>query len=138
MNAMGHDVPTMIGVNQSRVLDVIDKLVPDYMVMGEMGMADTGSMEMALPDNTLPMMTGQGPYGALEMGGIFTSVQVRRGLARNDFKDPGWFKQPANTMAHEWTGLAPVAASAPEAVNSMSKPTEPILNVIKGTNHRGH
>ena len=37
------------------------KLVPDYMVMGERGMADMGEMEMPLPDNTLPMMSGQGP-----------------------------------------------------------------------------
>ena len=71
------------------------KLVPDYMVMGERGMADMGEMEMALPDNTLPMMTGQGPYGPMEMGGMFTTVKVRRGLARNDYKDPGWYQQPA-------------------------------------------
>ena len=45
--------------------------------MGERGMADMGEMEMALPDNTLPMMTGQGPYGAMEMGGMFTMVKVR-------------------------------------------------------------
>jgi hypothetical protein len=25
-------------------------------------------MEMPLPDNTIPMMTGQGPYGSVEMG----------------------------------------------------------------------
>jgi hypothetical protein len=41
----------------------IMNLVPDYMVMGERGMADMGEMEMPLPDNTLPMMTGQGPFG---------------------------------------------------------------------------
>jgi hypothetical protein len=34
---------------------------PDYMVMGERGMADMGEMEMPLPDNTVPMMTGKGP-----------------------------------------------------------------------------
>ncbi len=138
MNAMGHEVPTMIGVDQSGVLEAINKLVPDYMVMGESGMADMGSMEMPLPDNTLPMMTGLGPYGPLEMGGMFTMVKVRRGLARNDYKDPGWFKQPASTTAYEWTGNAPVAASAPDAVNPMSKTTEPTLNVIKRTNHHGH
>ena len=42
------------------------RLVPDYMVMGERGMADMGAMEMPLPDNTLPMMTGTGPFGAME------------------------------------------------------------------------
>ncbi len=61
MNAMGHDVPTMIGVDHRGLAGKIVKLVPDYMVMGERGMADMGDMQMPLPDNTLPMMTGRGP-----------------------------------------------------------------------------
>ena len=104
MNAMGHAVPTMIGVDHRDVVRKIQRLLPDYMVMGERGMADMGEMEMPLPDNTLPMMTGQGPYGALEMGGMFTTVKVRRGLARDDYRDPGWFAQPPGTQAREWTG----------------------------------
>ncbi len=104
MNAMGHAVPTMIGVDHRDVVRKIQRLLPDYMVMGERGMADMGEMEMPLPDNTLPMMTGQGPYGALEMGGMFTTLKVRRGLARDDYRDPGWFAQPPGTQAREWTG----------------------------------
>ena len=104
MNAMGHDVPTMIGGDHRDVVRKIQRLLPDYMVMGERGMADMGEMEMPLPDNTLPMMTGQGPYGALEMGGMFTTLKVRRGLARDDYRDPGWFAQPPGTQAREWTG----------------------------------
>jgi FtsP/CotA-like multicopper oxidase with cupredoxin domain len=100
MNAMGHQVPTMIGVEQQDIIGKINKLVPDYMVMGNKGMADMGAMEMPLPDNTLPMMTGQGPFGALEMGGMFTVVKIREGLARNDYKDPGWYKHPAGTVAY--------------------------------------
>ena len=88
MNAMGHKVPTMIGVDHRGIAEKIIKLIPDYMVMGERGMADMGAMEMPLPENTLPMMTGQGPFGALEMGGMFSVVKVREGLARNDYKDP--------------------------------------------------
>jgi hypothetical protein len=53
MNAMGHNVPTMIGVEHRGVAERINKLVPDYMVMGEKGMSDMGEMEMPLPDNTL-------------------------------------------------------------------------------------
>ena len=78
MNAMGHDVPTMIGVDHRGVAKQITNLIPDYMVMGERGMADMAEMEMPLPDNTLPMMTGAGPYGSVEMGGMFTVVKVRR------------------------------------------------------------
>ncbi|MEO8752810.1 MAG: copper oxidase, partial [Casimicrobiaceae bacterium] len=104
MNAMGHDVPTMIGVDQRGIVGKINQLVPDYMVMGEQGMADMGSMEMPLPDNTLPMMTGAGPYGPLEMGGMFTTVKIRKDVARNDYRDPGPYRQPKGTAAYEWTG----------------------------------
>ncbi|MEG1328035.1 MAG: copper oxidase, partial [Janthinobacterium sp.] len=72
MNAMGHDVPTMIGVDHQGVAAKINQLVPGYMVMGERGMADMGEMQMPIPDNTLPMMAGDGPFGAIGMGGMFT------------------------------------------------------------------
>jgi FtsP/CotA-like multicopper oxidase with cupredoxin domain len=117
MNAMGHNVPTMIGVDHRNIAQKVIKLVPDYMVMGERGMADMGEMEMPLPDNTLPMMTGSGPFGPLEMGGMFTVVKVREGLARDDYKDPGWYKHPQGTVAYEWKGAPPETprvASAPD------------------------
>ena len=78
MNAMGHNVPTMIGVDHRGVAKQITKLIPDYMVMGERGMKDMTEMEMPLPDNTAAMMTGTGPYGAVGMGGMFSVVKVRR------------------------------------------------------------
>jgi manganese oxidase len=112
MNAMGHDVPTMIGVDHRGIARKVMNLVPDYMVMGERGMADMGEMEMPLPDNTLPMMTGTGPFGPIEMGGMFAVVKVREGLARNDYKDPGWYKHPPGTLAYEWTGEMPKLARA--------------------------
>ena len=84
-------------------------LVPDYMVMGERGMADMGEMEMPLPDNTLPMMTDAGPFGPIEMGGMFSVVKVREGLARNDYRDPGWYQHPPGTVSYPWTGEAPRA-----------------------------
>ena len=117
MNAMGHNVPTMIGVDHRGVAEKISNLVPDYMVMGERGMADMGEMEMPLPDNTLPMMTGQGPFGPVGMGGMFTVVKVRDDLAPGDYRDPGRYKHPAGTLAYEWTGAPqPVArAGAPGA-----------------------
>ena len=93
------------------VAEKINKLVPDYMVMGERG----GSMEheMPLPENTLPMMTGTGPFGPLEMGGMFTVVKVREGLARDDYRDPGWYKHPSGTVAYEWQGETPLAERKP-------------------------
>ncbi|MEN9543664.1 MAG: hypothetical protein RLZZ598_497, partial [Pseudomonadota bacterium] len=85
MNAMGHDVPTMIGVDHRGLARQITKLVPDYMVMGERGMADMAEMEMPLPDNTIPMMTGQGPFGGVEMGGMFSILKVRKNQKAGDY-----------------------------------------------------
>jgi hypothetical protein len=114
MNAMGHSVPTMIGVDQAGVADKIGKLIPDYMVMGDKGGA-MGDMEMPLPDNTLPMTAGRGPYGPIEMGGMFSVVKVRRNLARNDYRDPGWYKAPTGSVAWEWKGDAAESGKADAA-----------------------
>ncbi|MEO8847144.1 MAG: copper oxidase [Casimicrobiaceae bacterium] len=138
MNAMGHNVPTMIGVEQRDIARKIGNLVPDYMVMGDKGMADMGSMEMPLPDNTLPMMTGQGPFGSIEMGGMFTVVKVRDGLTRGDYNDPGWYRQPANTQAYEWTGT-PLAETQAPTIGLSSPDSHPtVLNVTKGSQHGSH
>jgi FtsP/CotA-like multicopper oxidase with cupredoxin domain len=133
MNAMGHDVPTMIGVDQRGITEKIGKLVPDYMEMGSKGMAEMGEMEMPLPDNTLPMMTGWGPFGPLEMGGMFTVVKVRDLVAPGDYRDPGWFKHPQGTVAWEWGGDAPNAErqSGPAA-------DEHTLKARKPTGHESH
>jgi FtsP/CotA-like multicopper oxidase with cupredoxin domain len=121
MNAMGHDVPTMIGVDHSGVAQKINNLVPGYMVMGDKGGAMDG-MQMPLPENTLPMMTGDGPFGSLDMGGMFTVLKVREGLARGDYKDPGWYRHPKGTVAREWSGETPAAPRAPGA--PPAKPSE--------------
>ncbi len=69
-----------------------------------------GEMQMPIPDQTLPMMTGTGPYGPVEMGGMFSMLKVRKDQKPGDYKDPGWFKQPAGTQAFEWTGAMPEPA----------------------------
>ncbi|MBI1203722.1 MAG: multicopper oxidase domain-containing protein [Rhodopseudomonas sp.] len=101
MNAMGHAVNNFIGVETRDLAKTIRKLTPDYMPMGSAGMAEMGAMEMPMPDNTLPMMTGFGQFGPIEMGGMFSVVKVREGLDRNDYKDPGWYRHPAGTVAYE-------------------------------------
>jgi manganese oxidase len=140
MNAMGHKVPNMIGVEQADLLGKIKKLVPEYMAMGKDGMAEMGSMEMPLPDNTLPMMTGTGPYGPLEMGGMFSVLKVRRGQKPGDYKDPGWYKQPPGTQAREWTGATPAPARAKTAPVSTpnTDASVPELRVRKPSGHEGH
>jgi hypothetical protein len=129
MNAMGHDVKTFIGVPQKDLTKSLRKLMPDYMPMGSSGMAEMGEMEMPMPDNTLPMMTGFGQYGPIEMGGMFSVVKVREGHARDDYKDPGPYKHPAGTIAHEVAGAAPDAPRREGATPSM--PIEIEVTVVK-------
>jgi hypothetical protein len=103
----------------------INKLVPDYMVMGERGMADMTEMNMPLPANTLPMMSGDGPFGSVEMGGMFSVFKVRKDQAPGDYKDPGWFQHPAGTVAQEWTGELPDIIQA--EVKAVETSTELII-----------
>ena len=105
MNAMGHNVPTMIGVDHRDIGKKINSLIPDYMVMGERGMADMSEMEMPIPDNTAPMMTGEGPFGSVEMGGMFSVLKVRKDQKPGDYKNPGWYKHPAGTVAQPYKGV---------------------------------
>jgi manganese oxidase len=134
MNAMGHAVPTMIGVDHSGLVQKLQKIVPDYMVMGERGMADMGEMQMPLPDNTLPMMGGRGPFGPAEMGGMFTLVKVRRDQQPGDYGDPGWFRHPQGTVAREWTGELPSPARQPAPAPAPRKQSVP-LDVRKPAGH---
>lgn len=98
MNAMAHDLPNMIGVNQKGLAASMRKFVPGYMPMGAQGMGEMADMQMPLPKNTLPMMTGDGQYGPIEMGGMFTILKVRDGIT--SYQDPGWYKHPPGTVAH--------------------------------------
>ncbi|MGH8134725.1 MAG: multicopper oxidase family protein [Steroidobacteraceae bacterium] len=104
MNAMGHDLPNPLGVKQSDLEAAVGRMLPGYMSMGEAGMAehqDHADMgHMRGPENTLQMMGGQGPFGNLEMGGMFTVVKVRDDLAPGDYRDPGWYSNPRGTLAH--------------------------------------
>ncbi len=103
MNAMGHDLPNNIGVDQSGIAEEMRAALPGYMPMGREGMAehqvhvDAGHMKG--PENTLPMMMGKGPFGNLEMGGMFTLIKVRDDIAPGDFRDPGWYRNPPGTVA---------------------------------------
>ncbi|MEO8876034.1 MAG: copper oxidase, partial [Polyangiaceae bacterium] len=75
----------------------IRSVLPGYMSMGENGMGNM--MMMGIPKNTLPMMTGKGPYGDIEMGGMFTILKVREGIT--SYEDPGWYKPPPGTVARK-------------------------------------
>ena len=101
MNPMGHDIPNTLGATQKGLEEKIRKLIPGYMAMGETGMAAHADHvdHMRGPKNTLPMMMGKGPFGNIEMGGMFTVVKIRDHLKSYD-KDPGWYKHPNGTVAY--------------------------------------
>ncbi|HEX7641170.1 MAG TPA: copper oxidase [Burkholderiaceae bacterium] len=129
MGPMGHQVPTMLGVDQRAAVEKINRLVPGYMSMGENGTDDMGAMHMGLPENTLPMMTGNGPFGPIGMGGMFTTLKVRAGLPAGDYRDPGGYRQPVGTSAHIWDGETPAIervsqseAADPKAALTVRKP----------------
>jgi hypothetical protein len=100
-NSMGHVLPNTLGVNQKGLEEKIREVIPGYMAMGAKGMAEMQSMSqhMSGPSNTLPMMMGKGPFGNIEMGGMFTVVKVRDHLTSYDI-DPGWYRHPAGSVAY--------------------------------------
>ncbi|MBI2923513.1 MAG: copper oxidase [Planctomycetes bacterium] len=99
MNAMGHGIPNLLGVDQAGLEERIREHLPGYMAMGQSGMGNMQEMEgMPGPENTIPMMTGKGPHGPIGMGGMFTLLKVRDGITSYD--DPGWYPQPPGTAAY--------------------------------------
>jgi FtsP/CotA-like multicopper oxidase with cupredoxin domain len=98
MNQMSHDLPNFTNVNQEGIEDKVRKLLPHYMAMGQNGMDEMTEMNMGGPKNTLPMMAGEGPFGPVGMGGMFTLIKVRAHL--KSYADPGWYQNPPGTVAH--------------------------------------
>ena len=133
MNAMGHGVPTMIGVDHR---DVAKKITEPHARLhgdGRQGHArhgrdgDAAARQHAADDDR------PGPFGPIGMGGMFSVVKVRDDVKRGDFKDPGPYKHPAGTLASEYTAEMPavVRAAGPTA-------DADTLQVRKPTGHEGH
>ncbi len=101
MNQMGHGLPNMIGVKTDGLDPKVRKLLPDYMTMGDTGMGEMGAMSMGAPKNSIPMVGGAGPFGYIDMGGMFTVFKVRRTIKSYD--DPGWYDHPKGTVAQSAT-----------------------------------
>ena len=96
MTQMGHGLPPMVGVNTRKLDHRMSRVMPEYMTMGTKGMGGMGEMEMKIPDNSLPMRGGPGPFSYIDMGGMFTVLKVR--------DDPAaapntWYRHPPGTVA---------------------------------------
>jgi manganese oxidase len=95
MNQMGHRMANLIGADVQGLDARVGRVVPGYMTMGQTGMGDMH--EMTLPDNSISMRGGKGPFGTIDMGGMFTILKVRDKLSGD--RDPGWYEHPPGTVA---------------------------------------
>jgi manganese oxidase len=98
MNQMGHGLPNMVGIDPKKLDKRVQKVLPNYMTMGQTGMGDMADMSgMPVPNNSVPMLGGRGKHDAITMGGMFTILKVRDQLKGD--KDPGWYENPEGTLA---------------------------------------
>jgi FtsP/CotA-like multicopper oxidase with cupredoxin domain len=128
MNQMGHDIPIMTGADTRGVDEQIRSLLPDYMSMGASGMADMAEhlAHMKVPQNSIPMKGGQGPFGTIDMGGMVTVLKVREDI--DSYEDPGWYDHPRGTVAwkvdeNEVTAALGAGASAGASASATTRPS---------------
>jgi hypothetical protein len=97
MNQMGHAAPVTLGADARAIDKRVQALVPGYMTMGHQGMGGMEEMGMPVPANSIPMVGGKGPFGSIDMGGMFTLLKVRENPAAED--GSGWYTYPKGTVA---------------------------------------
>jgi manganese oxidase len=110
MNQMGHDLPNLLGIDAASTQQRLSELVPGTMVMGTNGMGEMAEHQksMTMPRNSIPMLGGDGPYGPIDMGGMFTIVKVRDEIDYS--RDPGWYKEGPRAWRVEAMSKKPAAA----------------------------
>ena len=107
MNQMQHGLPNLTGINKGDIEKRIKEFFPEFIgLMNINGMGDMFEMygsskmdmgeEMGFPANLSPIGS-PGPFGVIEMGGMFTVFKVREGLTT--YADPGWYQHPKGTVA---------------------------------------
>ena len=125
MNAMGHGIANPTGVDQSGVEARIRAQLPGFMAMGQDGMYEherhAAMGHMKGPENTIPMMMGQGPFAPMGMGGMFTVVKIREHLAGNS--DPGWYDSNDVPRAHR-VSAALTSPTTEDRASPMSMPMD--------------
>jgi FtsP/CotA-like multicopper oxidase with cupredoxin domain len=113
MNQMGHGLPNLLGVDARNAEARVNRVVPGTMLMGTTGMGDMEEhlKGVGIPRNSIPMLGGVGPFGPIDMGGMFTIVKVREGYVGDE--DPGWYDYPEGTVASRVTSTSGEPAAPP-------------------------
>ena len=113
MNQMGHGLPNLLGVDAANTEQRLNVLTPGTMVMGATGMGEMFEMQpmMAGPRNSIAMRGGEGPYGTIDMGGMFTVLKIRE--SPDYSRDPGWYEQPRGTSAYRVDSMSTTLAPLP-------------------------
>lgn len=106
MNQMQHKIPNLMGINKEPIENEIKKFFPHFMgLMNVDGMGEMFEMygsnikmheKMQRPKNIAPI-GNPGPFGVIELGGMFTLLKVREEIT--NYEDPGWYNHPKNTVA---------------------------------------
>ena len=131
MNQMQHDLPNLTGMRVEGLNERIKQFFPHFMGlmnvdgMGEMFEMYGGSapcmMHMKTPQNLAPIGS-PGPFGVIEMGGMFTIFKVRERLV---LKDVGWYHHPKGTVAEKVPfDMVPNALQDARVKNANRKPLQ--------------
>ena len=85
MNHMAHDVPNMLGVQQAEVEPKCKNYCPTTWPWGRLAWVTWRTCTWKGPSNTVPMMTGDGPFGGIDMAACYRhqSAQARAGQCRS-------------------------------------------------------
>lgn len=93
---MGYVVPNMNSSSDQRLRRWVSPQMRGFMPISSDGMGAMPTMQMLQPPNSLPMRGGPGPFGNIDMGGMFTVLKVRNQLGDGD---PDWYDHPEGTVA---------------------------------------
>jgi manganese oxidase len=137
MNQMGHDIPNLVGVDQT----AFDEAVMRVMGGGSLGHeGEHGGMPMDMPKNSISMMGSTGPFGYITMGGMFTVLKVRDDL--KSYEDPGDYVHPEGTVAgpavEEDLRRDGVDVNASPTQAPKVEPTKPAQPEQHPPGHKGH
>ncbi len=134
MNQMGHDVPNLAGVDPAPFDAAVSGPAPEPHSGHAMG--HEGHAMAKGPPNSIAMLGGEGPFGAIMNGGMFTVLKVRENLTSYD--DPGWYAHPPGTVAVPATEDELKRDLPPDSGSTQPAPEAPAPPAPGGGDHHHH